>query len=237
MPNHDLLNSKNLDIRTSAGIELPPQIKSVLQAMFPNFQRIAVEAKLDGGFSGSYVYRVRLIEANLSDELAIVKIAPVSLIEQEQQAYEKWVKLKLPNTTRVDVSSALSEDRLWKGLRYTIAGGGVFQVKSLYDYYQIADIEDIAHVIRQRLFEVLGQRWWWNSWTEPSFQMQTDYDDLLPLNLIIKQVKSSDQIEPNVITAGDITSLPVISDGAWVQLNRFAVTKVNPSDNEITLNI
>lgn len=155
MPNHDLPNSKNPDIRTSAGIELPPQVISVLQTMFPNFWRIAVEAKLDGGFSGSYIYRVRLVRADHQDELAVVKVAPVSLIEQEQEAYKRWVQDNLPKTAHINNVSALSEDGLWKGLRYTVAGG-IFPVESLYDYYQTAAIEDIANLMEKRLLKFWG---------------------------------------------------------------------------------
>ncbi|MCB0166855.1 MAG: AAA-like domain-containing protein, partial [Anaerolineae bacterium] len=237
MPNHDLSHPNCPVIQTSAGIDLPPQVKTVLQAIFSGFQRIAVEAKLDGGYSGSYVYRVRLIEVDHGDELAIVKIAPGSLIDQEQQAYQKWVERKLPNTAVIDVSSALSEDGLWKGIRYSIAGGGVFKVQSLFDYYQTADIEDTAHVIKTRLFEVLGRRWWSRNRTETSFQMQTNYDNLLPLNLIVKQIEPPPQVEPILITGDDMASPPIVSNGAWVQLKRFVVTKVNPGDGKITLNL
>ncbi|MCB0178489.1 MAG: AAA-like domain-containing protein [Anaerolineae bacterium] len=237
MPNHDLPNSKNPDIRTSAGIELPPQVISVLQTMFPNFWRIAVEAKLDGGFSGSYIYRVRLVRADHQDELAVVKVAPVSLIEQEQEAYKRWVQDNLPKTAHINNVSALSEDGLWKGLRYTVAGGGIFPVESLYDYYQTAAIEDIANLMEKRLFEVLGRRWWWRGRTESSFQMQTNYDDLLPLNLIIKQAAPPAQATLTLIKADNLTSPPVIAVGDWVQLDGFMVTKVHPGDGEVTLNI
>lgn len=233
----DPQSSNPPELRTSSDIKLPAQVASVLRAMFPDFQRVDIETMLDGGFSGSYVYSVKLVEAEQSDELAIVKIAPINLIDQEQQAYQKWVERKLPNTAHIDISSAVSKDGLWKGIRYSIAGGGIFPVQSLFDYYQTAYIDDIVHVIKTRLFEVLGRRWWSRNRTETSFQMQTNYDDLLPLNLIIKQINPPGHVEPILIKADDMISPPIVNSGTWVQLNGFVVIKVNPSDGKITLNI
>lgn len=237
MENNQPQNANKPDIRIGPDIILTPEVKSVLQKMFTDYYRISVKAELGGGFSGSYIYQVSLVEAGHNDELAIVKIAPASLIEQEQRAYKKWVERKLPNTAHVDVSSALSEDGLWKGLRYTIAGGGIFSVQSLYDYYQTSDIEAIATLMEKRLFEVLGRRWWWNNRTETAFQMQTNYDDLLPLNLIIKHATPPAQATLTIIKTDDITSSPIVSVGTWVQLGGFVVTKLNPTDGEITLNL
>lgn len=224
------------EIRVAAGIELNNEVKTVLRRMFATFRHIAVEAEFGGGFGGSRVLRVRPVENEGKTHLpAVVKIAPIGLIRQEWEAYQTWVKDMLPNTARLD-APLLPSDGLWGGLRYALVGAGSFEVKSLRDYYQTATIEDLSWVLEKRLFEIMGPHWWWDSHADRTFQLQTDYDSLLPINLLFKPVDSAFESEPQVVGIDSFATTPVVR-GDQIRLNGFMVTRVDLNRQEVTLNL
>lgn len=225
-------------IRTASKIELTVEVETVLRTMFSTFGQVAVEAEFGGGFSGSRVFRVRLIKPDGRAQLpAVVKIAPIGLIQQEWEAYQSLVEHTLPYIARLDLNPVLPSNSLWGGLRYTQVGGGTFSVQSLRDYYHRADLEDFVWILEKRLFEIMSSNWWLDSRANRAFQMQTDYDSLLPVNLLIRPVAASTAAKPHVIEAGSQPSLPHLSTGKRVQLKGFVVTKVDPQKQEVTLNL
>ncbi len=238
----------NLVIQIPHHISLTAEIEEVLRAMFSSFSRIAVEAEFGRGLSGSRVFQVRPIKARPPAPLpAVVKIAPVGLIHQEWRAYQTWVANTLPSIARLEAPPTLLDDSLWGGLHYTLAGEGIFAVQSLSDYYRQASPADLLQVLNNRVFQIMGQQWWLDNRTEHAFQMQGDYDALLPVNLLIRPVTprpegdasivSSDAsiIEIEEIEPGRFP-LPTIAAKAQVQLKGFVVTEVEPDRRQVTLN-
>ena len=233
-----LKTSGGPDIRAAGQIDLTPEVKAVLQHMFKTFSQIVVEAEFGRGFSGSRVFRVRPFNKEGRAQLpTVVKVAPIGLIHAEAKAYQNWVKDTLPNVARLDLSLNLPAESLWTGLRYTLVGGGVFEVQSLRDYYQRAGVDDVCWVLENRLFKMMGQSWWLDNRANRTFQMQMDYDTLLPANLLLKPVASPLSQTAQLIEPASDLSLAGITAGDQVQLKNFVVAKADPQRRELTLNL
>ncbi|MEW5961415.1 MAG: protein kinase, partial [Chloroflexota bacterium] len=226
------------DIRQAGEIDLSAEVISVLRTMFKNFSRVAVETEFDRGFSGSHVLQVRLVETGDRPQLpAVVKIAPISLIHREMQAYRLWVENRLPNIARLDLDHTFMADGPLGGLSYALVGGGTFEVQSLFDYCQTADIDDVCWVLENRLFEILGQNWWLDNRLDRTFQMQADYDTLLPFNLLLKGAAATGPAPPHVIGPESDPAKISVQAGQPVQLQRFIITKIDPDRGHVTLNL
>jgi hypothetical protein len=225
-------------IVSGSNIKLTPEVRAVLRHMFITFGRIAIELEFGRGLSGSRVFKVHLTEQDGSHQLpAVVKVAPVGLIEQEWQAYKGWVKDRLLKIAQVHSPPVCPHNSSWAGLRYLLAGGSIFSVQSLRDFYQEVDVNEVCQVLENRLFKVMGDNWWWRNQVHNSFQMKTDYDVILPINLIIKPI-SGGQFDDAVLIQPGIGKLPLgLTRGARVKLKGLAIIKVSPSKPEVTLDL
>jgi serine/threonine protein kinase len=226
-------------IQKGANIELTSEIEVVLQTMFSKFSRLAIEAEFGHGLSGGRVFRVRPVEAGGKAHLpTVVKIAPLNLIHQEWYAYQTWVTDTLPGIARLETASAhaLPPGGLWSGLCYALVGGGVFEVQSLHAYSTRASISDVCWVLKERLYPLIGVYWWLERRPDRAFQMQTDYDSILPVNLLVK---------PAVIPAGtplrrlthQQLPTPALTKGDAVQLAGFVVTEIDSNRGQVTLKL
>lgn len=231
-------NSNKPDIRVASNISLTPEVEAVLRAMFSTFSQIAVEAEFGRGFSGSRTFRVRLVEAGGRVHLpAAIKIAPAGLIRAEWQAYRDWVEHTLPYIARLESSPVFPTDSQWGGLRYAMVGGGTFAVQSLYDYYQGVNLDDLCWVLENRLFEIMSLSWWFDNRVNRTFQMRSDYDILLPVNLLIRFADSPPTGDVHLIEAANYSSSASFVAGDWVQLKGFIITKVDQRRRQLTLNL
>jgi WD40 repeat protein len=223
-------------IHRAQKISLTAEEKALLQRMFGGYSRLALEAEYGRGLSGGRVFRVRPVGAQGQAHLSVVvKIGPADLINQEWQAYRAWVENTLPGIARVKSAPVPSLGRTLSALRYELVGGGIFEVQSLADYYHQASVEDLVWVLKERLFPVMSRSWWLDNWVEPVFHLRTNYDSLLPVNLVMTMSDAlSDealcQIEP-----GKPPSLPVTA-GISVQLKGFVVVEIDPAKAQLTLN-
>ncbi len=230
--------ARNPTIRLGGNIRLTPEIETVLKSMFSTFSQVAVEAEFSRGFSGSRVFQIRLTEPGGKTHLpAVVKIAPLGLIQREWAAYQSWVENTLPNIAQLQGRPILPAESLWGGLRYSLVGGGTFAVQSLHDYYQTAEIDELCAVLENRLFAIMGQNWWLDNRAQRSFQMQTDYDRLLPVNLLIKPLDSPPPDEARLIEPGKTLPLIDIDAGQRVQISGYIITEVDPERGQVTLNL
>lgn len=224
-------------LRVAGDIHLTAEVETVLRTMFSQFSQVAIEGEFGQGFSGSHVFRVRLVERGGRTQLpAVIKIAPIGLIQEEWRAYHTWVENTLPNIARIDGSPTFPPHSLWGGLRYVLVGGGTFTVKSLHEYYQEASLDDLLWILEDRLFQIMGQNWWWDNRTDRTFQMQTDYDTLLPINLLVRPAKILDKGNVYSVEISNISTLPTIAIGDQIKLKGFMITKVDPKQQQVTLN-
>jgi len=225
------------DIKVARNISLTPEVEAILRSMFEGFSRVVVETEFGRGFSGSRAFCVRLVEKEGRARLpAVVKIAPRGLMEKEKKAYETLVEPTLPFIARLEASPTLSPDGKWGGLHYALVGGGTFEVKSLHDYYHEADTDDICWLLENRLFKIMGPNWWLDNRTDRTFQMQGDYDDWLPVNLVISPALAPLKRDFYLVEPGSVPPSPAISIGDQVRLKGFVVIRVATKKREVTLN-
>ncbi len=226
------------DIKVARNITLTPEVETILRSMFEDFSRVVVEAEFGRGFSGSHAFRVRLVDEEGRARLpAVVKIAPRGLMEKEQKAYKALVEPTLPYIARLEAPPTLSPDGKWGGLHYALVGGGTFEVKSLHDYYHEANTDDICWLLENRLFKIMGPNWWLDNRTDRTFQMQGDYDDWLPVNLVISPALSPLKPEFYLVEPGSVPPSFSISIGDQVRLKGFVVIRMSPKRREVTLNV
>jgi sugar lactone lactonase YvrE len=227
MPPH-IENPKNLD--------LPAGVTQVLKVMFADYQRAVIRREFDNSLSGGRVFDVRPIKADGTPELpTIVKLAAVSLIQKEWQAYQQYIRHRLPNVAEVTTEPILLPEIGWGGLRYTLMGGsGTFEVVSLGDYCRRPEVtvENLAAVL-ERLFRMMHRMWGQNR-ANPEFHLQPSYDRLLPVSLFIQHPPSSPGGQSYLVKPETLPLEP-LEPGARVYLAGFSVTKVDLVNQTITL--
>ena len=223
-------------IRKARNIHLTSEMEAVLRAMFSDFDSIAVKDEFGHGLSGGHAFRVNPVKREDQSQLSdVIKIAPIGLIQQEWEAYENHVKDTLPEISRIESDPISLPGIPWGGLRYALAGGGIFEFQSLYDYYHEASADDLLEVLEERLFKIMGS-WWLHTQTRPNFQMQADYDALLPVNLLIKPINASSEVGAHLIEPGSLPPPPIIA-GDHVQIKGFVITEVDEEKQQLTINL
>jgi hypothetical protein len=132
------MNSQNVPtIHHTGKIPLNPMEEGVLQSMFSEYARLAIEAEFGTGYSGCRVLRVRPVESDgVAHRSELVKIGPIGLINEEWQAYDSLVRTTLPRIARVTSAPMLDPESDWGGLRYELVGAGIFKVQSLSQFYR-----------------------------------------------------------------------------------------------------
>jgi WD40 repeat protein/serine/threonine protein kinase len=223
-------------IQKVANIRLVPEEEQILRAMYRDFNRIALEGEFRTGLSGSRVFRVRAVEMEGKTHLpAVVKIAPLDLIQKEWQAYQTYVEHHLPRIARLASPPLLPAEGWLGSLRYELAGGGIFEVQSLSQYYSQANLDDLQWVLKERLFPIMGRSWWLDNRAESAFQMQADYDSLLPINLLVTVADPPAGTNPHLIEPVNLPS--GLAAGEYVQLKGFVVMEIEAGQGQLTLNL
>ncbi|MDX1614966.1 MAG: phosphotransferase [Candidatus Promineifilaceae bacterium] len=223
-------------IKRSGNVQLNEMEESTLQRMFHDYHRVAIEKEFGAGYSACRVLRVRPIESNgAAHRPELVKIGPIGLINEEWRAYDSLVRTTLPRIAWVTSQPILDPDSSWAGMRYELVGAGIFEVQSLSQYYRQAGAEDFVWVLQKRLFKVLGRSWWLANRVESAFQFHTDYDHLLPVNLLISASEPLPDAAVQFVTPR-IHPTAEIAIGTRVCLQGFMVVEVEAGQSGLTLN-
>jgi hypothetical protein len=223
-------------IEKSGNLELSPPIEQLLVGMFTDYRRIIIKRELGGGFSGGHVLEIQPIKTNGTPELpVVVKLATISLIQKEWEAYRQHIRYRLPYAAQVRDEPVLLPETGWGGLRYTLMGEGAFEVISLRDYCRQANItsKEICSVL-ERLLRIM-RRLWQHHYSNPKFQLRASYDPLLPVNLLIGDKPNPSKIQPYLLTPDHLPAQP-LKVGDWVCLSGFAVKKTDWVTQTMTLN-
>lgn len=225
-------------IQNPRNLELPVDAEAILQEMFKGYQRIVIKDELSAlGYSGSWVYRIHSLKADNAPELpVVVKIASASLIEKERQAYQHCIHNQWLGVAELYGEPIFSTDSDIAGLCYTLMGGGVFELESLYNYCLEASIEDLGFVLEKRLFRIMQERVLNPSRVQFEFPLQSSYDVVLPVNLLIEPHFLAPGSSPTLITPGALPT-SVLHPGDPVHLEGFAVTHVDLRRKTVTLNL
>jgi serine/threonine protein kinase len=216
-------------------LTLPPCAEEILKMMFATYQRVVIKEELGGSFAGSQVFLVRPIKDDSSPELpAVVKMAPIGLIQAEWQAYQTCIHRKLPGVAEIQDEPVLPPSCAWGGLRYSLVGrGGVFEIESLRQFCTQADIADISDVLKQQFFPLVTELWQFHV-AMADFSLRRSYDFLLPVNLIIRPTSSLPDASPRLLRPGASTGQPP-QPGDYVRLEGFVITEVDREQRAVTV--
>lgn len=214
---------------------LPAEVRQVISTIFSPYKRIIISKEYEEGVSGGRVIEIEPIKADGTPELpAIVKVAAISLIQKEWQAYRHHIRFRLHNAASITTEPVLLPEIGWGGLRYTLMGGGAFEVTTLRHYLRRPEVgaEDARHIL-DRLLRVMHNLWGHHS-LQSEFQLRPSYDPLLPVNLLVQAHSGEPMANVQTITPASLPGTSV-EPGDYVRLSGFAVSKVNPDTNTLTL--
>lgn len=231
-------------IENVAAVALSAVDQRLLERIFARYQKIILKKEFGGGLSGGRVLEVRPVRANGAPELpTIVKLAPVSLIQQEWRAYCQHMQNRLPRISTVTDRPVLLRTMGMGGLRYAMSGDGAFEVVSLRDYCRQAEVsaEKVSATFTQ-LFRNLGHIWSYHRVYE-GFHPRASYDQVLPVNLLINSDRLTVLDQPHSLPSAvaSVTVANAAETVAWLQpddrirLTGFAVHKVNPDTQTMTM--
>ena len=225
-----------LQIDNPGKVPLSHPIEQALADLFREYKSLVIYREFTGGFSGGHVYEIHPIPENALPELpAIVKVATNSLAEKEWRAYQKYIRNRLYNAATI-TSEPIFHQNGWGALRYTLTGGGAFEVLTMREFLSRSEtpIEEI-----QRTFDYLLRNmhnFWRFNTPETNFSYADSYDHLLPVHLLIQHQPHDDAKQMTEIHPSPLPSqLP--PQGSLVRLVDFAVQKVDPTTQTITFQI
>ncbi len=219
-------------------LDLPDYLVAILHEMFPGYGRLVLKQEFGSGLSGSRVLLVRPIQVEDSEDRpelpVVVKLAPTALIQKEWQAYQAHIRHRLAGIAEVQGEPVLPPGNDWGGLCYPLLGGGTFEVVSLHQYYRDADLADLEFVL-VRLLKVVEQMLRLSQ-PYPEFHLHASYDRLLPVNLLVIPQSLPAGVTPTVIKPEVLPARP-LQPGAYVRLEGFTITEVEPAEQSLTLNL
>ncbi len=223
-------------LQIDGGEKLKADERLVLQQLFQKYANVEVEHIFQEGFSGSTVMLVRPIHADgRSDALAVVKIADRQAILWEKKRYDSFVKDTLPPTTaRIEAEPALPDRSALGGLKYTfvrLRGGAP---TNLHDYAAAHDADEMAHLLRDSLYNSFREAWWGQA--KPyQFVAWQEYEFLLPPALVLEAL-SGDTVPKRTLRPLDEWSRNGgLHPGEIVELDNFTVQKVKRSSDVVQL--
>ena len=213
-------------------LDLPQQVNQVLSVMFADYRQVIIRKRFGSSFGGGWVIEVQPIRADQKPELRmVVKLAAITIIQKEWNAYQQHIHQILPNVAEVIDQPVLLPEIGWGGLRYKMmGGGGTFEVISLSEYCLQPEVTlDNIRDVFARLFRIMHKVWGFQH-VVPEFNLRRSYDRLLPVNLLIEHSLSS--TEGRLSAVGPETRL---TPGDRVRLEGFAVIKVDFVKQMVTL--
>jgi formylglycine-generating enzyme required for sulfatase activity len=220
-------------IENPQALSLPAATETILKQMFATHQRVVIKAELGSGFSGSRVFVVQPIR-DVPALPAVIKMAPVGLMEKEYRAYREYIRDKLHGAAEIKSEPVLGPGGDWGGLRYHLVGGDIFEIESLYSFCRRASIKDTWHVLEKRLFGCMGPLWRF-SYPRPQFNLGASYDRLLPVNLLIEPTLPPPDAPLHLLRPGALSGQP-LKQGDFVRLEGFVITEVDRDNQAVTLN-
>ncbi len=225
-------------IENPKNFNLPPGATDIFKEMFADYGRVVIKEEFAGGLSGGRVFLVRPIRVEAAEERpdlpVAVKLASVSLIQKEWQAYQSYIHNRLPGIAQIRGKPILPSGSDWGGLCYPLLGGGIFDVVSLHSYGRQASVEDIRFVLG-RLLKMIEQMVRLN-WPSPEFKLGLSYDAVLPVNLLIAPRPPPAEALVHRIRPDSLPASP-LQPGDYVHLEGFAITKVDLQRRTVTLNL
>lgn len=222
-------------IENQTGQPLSYEFTQVFQHMFAEYARVVIRSELTGGLSGGRVFLVRPINQRGAERPSVVKIDETERIEREWLAYRDCIHNRLGEAAEIRGEPTYPRGLQWGGLRYPLVGAGTFDIASLQKYYQTASLEDIQHVLENRLFKSLETLWKDNRTVEVEYFLRARYDAQLPSNLVIEKSSGPTPGQTHFLQP-DLVHTQTVHVGDAVQLFGFRVIKVDHEAKQLSLN-
>ncbi len=221
----------SLHIVYEYNVTLPNDAALLLEALFPEHQRLIIKQEFGGNLSGSRVFLAQPVTTRGAALPCVVKFAARSLIEKEQRAFQATRAMLYG---MIDIQNcALLPDMEQGAVCYPLAGGGAFPTLTLHEYYQQHSATELQRAI-ERLDKML-QTIHNQSTARPDFDWQASYDPILPPNVLLSQAEPPSGAELHTLDA-TMEAFPPLAPGAWVQVCNFCVTKFDARKHTLTLN-
>lgn len=228
---------------------LTPAVYALLQRMFADYVKVSLEKEFTEGQSGTQVFLAIPYRSEQEPELpVVVKLGPQELIQQEWTAAQH-TRRKLPGFVEIAGEPSYLEPKIegdipYGGLRYELAGQGLFRTESLRMYCRHAAAADLWSVLDKRLLPQLRRIWRENLRLEKRRKVHASYDRVLPVNLILEPLPAANSQPPApavVFNAGQMQTegvqfVPLHRD-TLVRLEGFVVTELERHQHSITFNL
>ncbi len=226
-----------LVIEPRPGLNIPPAERSLLQALFRRYGRLAVESEFLSGYSGARTFLALPIHPDgRTDAHTIVKIGDADSIRREYENYETFVKDTLPPITAriqhapITLPSALVRGSGGEGSRaavqYTFIGAPGHKPASL----RQALLADPSEGLLNKLFETFGPNWWMQR-RPYTFRLAQEYDRVLPAHWVIAPDSGRGRVLDGKTPPGEST----LAVGDLVTLRNFTVAERRPDGQSLSL--
>ncbi|MEW5956349.1 MAG: protein kinase [Chloroflexota bacterium] len=224
----------------ASNISLSPTEEALLKTAFAGHDRVYLEREFSSGYSGARVLLATPVRSG-GRRLAqvVLKLDAPAAIEQEWQAYQKYVKDTLPPVTARILEEPLRAPAGQLALlRYTFAGGlGHSPPESLRTYYAQHEGPEVAALLEKSVFRAFGSKWWLQR-KSTDLILRREYDRLLPVQLVVAY-RDFNEIMATArnLVAGQVTThtCSELESGQLVQIQAFRVEEIRPKQNEVTL--
>jgi hypothetical protein len=165
-------------------ISLDGEERSLLQALFQPYARVALEAEYASGYSGARTFLALPLHADgRADAYTIAKLGRRSAIEREVENYERYVADTLPPmTARIQGQPVTVGERCSSAaLRYTFVGAPGQPPSSLRQRL----LADGDPALLEQLFRTFGPAWWMQR-RPYTFRAAQEYDRKLPAHYVLE---------------------------------------------------
>jgi hypothetical protein len=185
---HTLQPDAGLAIEPRPGIQVSREEAGLLQALFRRYARLALESEFLSGYSGARTFLALPIHPDgRADAYTIVKIGSRASIQCEAEAYERYVKDRLPPVTaRIQQAPVTLPGSSRAAVRYTFIAEPGHLPTSL----RLALLADPDPALLWRLFETFGPNWWMQR-RAYAFRWALEYDRLLPPHLVLEPISAA----------------------------------------------
>lgn len=182
---HTSQPNPDLAIEPRPGILIGREEAGLLQALFRRYARLSLEGEFLSGYSGARTFLALPVHPDgRADAYTIVKIGSRPSIQREAEAYERFVKDRLPPVTaRIQQAPVTLPGSSRAAVRYTF----IAEPGRLPTSLRLALLANPDPALLWRLFETFGPNWWMQR-RAYTFRWALEYDRLLPPHLVLEPV-------------------------------------------------
>jgi hypothetical protein len=222
-----------LVLEGAAAPRLEREEADLLRAVFARFEKVNVEHEYSSGYSGARTWLLQPIRHDGRTEAhTIVKIGPRDQVQAEYANYTAFVKHTLPPmTARVQDTPVCLRGGSRAALQYTFVGSPAHAPVSLREFALTKPAAETGNLIARQLFETFGPTWWLQR--KPyAFSLRTEYDRLLPVELVLEPHQGP--LDENVLELAE-GNIGEFQPGQVLRLRGANVLEVRPGRRTITL--